>query len=197
MKKALLITISATLVLITFSKFSLSSELSEKRIKELEIIQGKALTVENGCIYCHSPKIQSENDLLPDPERLFSGHPEENKLPDIPEGLIGEGKWFGLYTAEFTAWGGPWGVTYASNLTPDKETGIGAWTEENFISILSLGIHSSLTRTIMPPMPWDEISLLSDSQLKAIYRYLQTVKPVRNDVPDSAPFKIDENMVSK
>lgn len=176
---------------------SFADEFSKERIEQLEILQGQALSIENGCMHCHSPKIESEDDFIPDPERLFSGHPGNEKLPDIPEGLIGEGKWFGLYTTGFTAWGGPWGITYAANITPDKETGIGNWTEKNFISVLSLGIHSSLTRKIMPPMPWDEISLLSDRQLKAIFKYLQTVKPVKNKVPEAAPFKIDDNIVSK
>lgn len=176
---------------------SYSEPFSDKKSKALQIERGKSLAIGNGCMHCHSPKVLTHDDLIPDPERLFSGHPSGEKLPDIPEGLIGPGKWFGLYTVGFTAWGGPWGVSYAANLTPDKETGIGTWTEDNFISVIRLGIHSSLTRTLMPPMPWDDIAELGNEDLKAIFKYLKTLKPIKNKVPESNPFKIDENLVLK
>ena len=135
-----------------------------------------------------------DEEYVPDPDRLLSGHPSDNVLPDIPEGLIGEDKWFGLYTTGFTAWAGPWGVSYAANITPDKETGIGKLDTATFLTILRVGIHSSLTRRLMPPMPWDEISRLSDDDLIAIYRYLKTVKPIKNKVPESTPSKIDDDL---
>lgn len=169
--------------------------ISKKKAKKLQIEMGGKLTIEQGCVDCHSPKILVNDILVPDPARLFSGHPSDERLPDLPEGFIGPKKWFGLYTSSFTAWGGPWGVSYAANLTPDKKTGIGAWTEENFISIIKLGIHSSLTRKIIPPMPWDEIGELSDEDLKAIFQFLKTVKPIKNKVPKSTQFKIHENLI--
>lgn len=162
----------------------------------LKIERGQILSVEHGCVFCHSPKVVKGDDLIPDPDRLFSGHPSDNKLPDIPEGILGTDRWFGLYTTEFTAWGGPWGISYASNLTPDKTTGIGNWSEDDFITVLRVGIHSSFMRKLMPPMPWNEMYQLSDDDLGAIFKYLRTVKPVENKVPDSKPLIPDENLAS-
>lgn len=177
--------------------FSYAGTEKQKHEKAMQIEKGEILTVEHGCVFCHSPKITKENDLIPDPERLFSGHPSDKKLPDIPKNIIGEDKWFGLYTTGFTAWGGPWGVSYAANLTPDKETGIGDWTEKDFINVIRLGIHSSFKRRLMPPMPWDEMYTLTDDDLGAIFQYLRTVKAVKNDVPDSVPMSFEEDLASK
>lgn len=64
------------------------------------------------------------------------------------------------------------------NLTPDKETGhLAAWTEETFVRRFRMGKvikHSE--------MPWGPFSRMSDNNLKAIYRYLQTVKPIKNKI---------------
>lgn len=65
------------------------------------------------------------------------------------------------------------------NITPDKETGrIAAWKQEDFIKRFRTG------RVIQgSPMPWGPFSRMSDMELKAIYKYLQTIKPVDNAVP--------------
>lgn len=194
LNKAIKISVVIFLVFSVLTYVTNSEPFSQKKTKELELQRGKTLTIVNGCVYCHSPKIVTEVDLIPDPERLFSGHPQDEVLPEVTEDLVGENKWFGLYTTGFTAWGGPWGVTYAANLTPDKETGIGTWSEENFISIISLGIHSSLNRKLMPPMPWDEFAQLSEDDLKAIFKYLKTLKPIKNKVPESVPLVTHENL---
>ena len=49
---------------------------------------------------------------------------------------------------------GPFGTVYSSNITPDQETGIGAWSEANFIQALRTGKHLGGGRDILPPMPW-------------------------------------------
>ena len=53
-----------------------------------------------------------------------------------------------------TAWAGPWGVSFTANLTPDKETGLGDWTEEMFIKTMRTGLHQGKGRPILPPMPY-------------------------------------------
>jgi len=165
--------------------------------KEIKTKFGKLLTEEFGCVYCHTPKIVINNEVLIDENRMFSGHQQDNILPEFPPELVAPGKWKGLYTADMTAWGGPWGISYAANLTPDKKTGIGNLSEENFISILGLGIHSTLSRKIMPPMPWNEISRLNKQELGAIYLYLKTIKPIKNKVPESVPLYNHEQPVNK
>ena len=86
-----------------------------------------------------------------------------------------------------TAFVGPWGVTYAANLTPDRETGIGAWREKDFVQAMRTGKHVGVARPILPPMPWQAISTLSDRDLRAIYAYLMAQPAVKNKVPDYIP----------
>ena len=82
-----------------------------------------------------------------------------------------------------TAWAGPWGITYAANLTPDANTGLGIWTEDMFVKALRTGRHMAAGRKILPPMPWQNLAALDDDDLKAIYGYLRTIPPVSNQVP--------------
>ncbi|MFO1371440.1 MAG: cytochrome c [Candidatus Competibacteraceae bacterium] len=114
----------------------------------------------------------------------MSGHPEDLKLSPPPKADC-SWVWFGAATN--TAFAGPWGISYAINLTPDQETGLGSWTEDNFVQALKTGKHGGVSRPIMPPMPWQALSHLTDEDLQAIYRYLHTLPPVRNRVPDYQP----------
>jgi hypothetical protein len=152
-----------------------------------QIKRGEYLVNLGGCNDCHSPKIFTPEGPMPDPDRLLSGHPSKEKLPDIPKSLIGPDKWGGLVTNDLTAWVGPWGVTFASNLTADDQTGIGLWTEELFIRTIRTGKHLGAGRDILPPMPWYSLSKLSDDDLKAIFAYLRTIKPIKNMVPPPIP----------
>ena len=75
------------------------------------------------------------------------------------------------------------------NLAPDPLTGLrsGVWTEELFIKALRSGKHMGTSRAILPPMPWMFYGQLSDEELKAIWAYLGTIRPIRNHVPDPIP----------
>ena len=79
---------------------------------------------------------------------------------------------------------GPWGVSYAPNLTPDETTGLGIWTEEMFLQALRTGRHMGTSRPILPPMPWQVYGQMPEQDLKAIYAYLRSLPPVRNRVPE-------------
>jgi cytochrome c553 len=68
------------------------------------------------------------------------------------------------------------------NLTPDTDTGIGNWSEEDFLRSLRTGVNPS-GRNLNPFMPWRQIQRMSDDDLRAIYRYLRTLPPIRNNVP--------------
>lgn len=72
-----------------------------------------------------------------------------------------------------------------SNLTPDAETGIGRWTEEDFVRALRTGVNPGGDR-IHPFMPWRELGRMRDDDLRAIYRYLRTLPPIRNPIPEKA-----------
>ncbi len=70
--------------------------------------------------------------------RMLSGHPQDFKLPPAPKP---QGPWIVSAAATNTAWSGPWGVSFTANLTPDKETGLGKWTQRNFSETIRTGRH--------------------------------------------------------
>jgi hypothetical protein len=98
-----------------------------------------------------------------------------------------EGMWMGSMTGTFTAWAGPWGISYTANLTPDP-SGLSAWDEAMFIKAIREGKHMGANaRDILPPMPWLVYKNWTDDDIKAVFAYLKTITPVRNHVPDPTP----------
>lgn len=75
-------------------------------------------------------------------------------------------------------------TAYASNITPDPETGIGKWTDAQLAKAIREGIRPDGS-VIGPPMPMGFYRGLSDDDLKAIVAYLRAQPPVRNAVPKS------------
>lgn len=146
--------------------------------------RGEELVLQWGCNTCHSPKLFTPHGQLADPDKLLSGHPEDSAHPTIPYELIGTDKWGGFFTPDLTSWAGPWGVSFAANLTPDKNTGIGKWTEEVFLLTMKAGRRNGTGRKILPPMPVHELNQLSDDDLKSIFAYLMSLKPIENKVPE-------------
>ena len=70
-------------------------------------------------------------------------------------------------------------------LTPDKETGLGNWTEEMFLGVFHKGTHMGVEgRPVLPPMPWQEYRNMTDDDLKAVWAFLRSIKPIKNTVPD-------------
>ena len=125
--------------------------------------------------------------MAPDPARLLSGHPQDEVIPKIPDDRDG---WV-LFSMGLTASLGPWGVSYAANLTPD-DTGLGDWSFEQFKTAITKGKYKGLegSRSLLPPMPWQQFRNFSDQDLEAIFTYLQSLKPVKNLVP--APVSPDQ-----
>ncbi|MEI6408789.1 MAG: c-type cytochrome [Bacteroidota bacterium] len=149
------------------------------------IKRGQYMVIAGGCNDCHSPKIMTPAGPEPDPQRLLSGHPAGDALPPITDKHItAPGQWV-LFSPGLTAAVGPWGTTFASNLTPD-DTGIGAWTESQFLKAIREGKSKGLdgTRPLLPPMPWMNIAKMTDEDLKAIFAYLKSLPPVKNAVPN-------------
>ncbi|MGD1146524.1 MAG: diheme cytochrome c-553 [Thermoanaerobaculaceae bacterium] len=147
--------------------------------------RGRYLVTVGGCNDCHTPWKLGEKGPEPDMSRMLSGHPETMKFPPPP--ALPPGPWGAVAALTMTAWAGPWGISYTSNLTPDPETGLGALSEENFIKAMRTGKHLGGGREILPPMPWDWIGKMTDEDLSAIYAYLRTIPPIKNHVPDPLP----------
>jgi hypothetical protein len=146
--------------------------------------RGQYLVTITGCNDCHTPFKMSANGPEPDMSRQLSGHPAALKMPP-PPALGKEWVWGG--SATNTAFVGPWGVSYAANLTPDDKTGLGTWNEEMFIRALRLGKHLGNSRPIQPPMPWPWYGKMTDEDLKAMFAYLRSIPPISNDVPPWTP----------
>lgn len=153
-------------------------------MKKGQIRRGEYLVNAIGCGDCHSPKLHG---MAPDPSLLLSGHPAAQALPPRPKGILGLGKWGAVASNDFTAWAGPWGVSFASNLTPDKDSGLGSWTAEMFVKTIRTGKHLGVGRDLLPPMPWPDFAGMTDADLEAIFAYLQSLKPIRNHVPAPLP----------
>jgi len=117
---------------------------------------------------------------------LLSGHPALMPPPDVNRKEM-EMKGFSV-TSTLTAWVGPWGISYAGNLTSDA-TGIGNWTESSFIIALRQGKYKGIEsgRSLLPPMPWAMYKNMSDDELKAIFAFLKSTKPIKNVVPQAQP----------
>jgi len=158
-------------------------EADAKKMKAL-IEKGRYLVTLGGCNHCHSPKVMTPMGPVPDTTRLLSGHSAKAPLPDVPKDLIAPDKWGAVTNNDLTEWAGPWGVSFARNLTPDLATGIGSWTVDIFIKAMRTGKDMGKGRNILPPMPWSDIGESTDSDLKAIFAYLKSLKPINNAVPN-------------
>ena len=150
-----------------------------------EQARGQYLMSTSACMDCHTPWKLGDKGPEPDTTRLYSGHPEQLKMPPAP--TLPEGPWVMTAGATNTAWAGPWGVSFTANLTPDIETGLGRWSEADFIRTIRTGRHMGRGREVLPPMPIAVYNHFTDRDLKAIYAYLRTIPPIRNKVPDPVP----------
>ncbi len=108
------------------------------------------------CGECHTPRHGLES--TPDRARLFAGDAHPTK--DFPAN--------------------------PSNLTPDSATGIGRWTEAEFIQTIRTGVNPQ-GDSLNPFMPWHQNRRMTDEDLRAIYRYLRTIRPIDNVVPRRPP----------
>jgi mono/diheme cytochrome c family protein len=86
----------------------------------------------------------------------------------------------------------PFGVIHATNITPDNETGIGLWSEEAFIRAMRHGVDRR-GRMLYPAFPFDHYTKTTDADLKALYAYFMSRKPVREEARPNTlgfPFNI-------
>lgn len=172
----------ALIVMIACSNESHNVQVSKELSQEELIKRGKYLVDAIGCADCHSPKSFGPKGPYENPELALSGHHSNMDLPKLDETQLES--WV-LFNFHNTAVVGPWGVSFAANLTSD-ESGIGNWSEEQFRKAMKEGKYKGLdgTRHLLPPMPWQNYSKLSDEDIKAIFNYLKSTKPVRNVVPN-------------
>jgi len=142
--------------------------------------RGRYLVTVCACNDCHTPWHMGAQGPEPDMSKMLSGQPA-NALPPptkLPAG------WMMQIGMTGTSFVGPWGTSYAANLTPD-ETGLAAVNEDMFIRAMRGGKHYGSGRPILPPMPWNWIGKMTDDDLRAVWQYLKTIPPVENAVPEA------------
>jgi cytochrome c oxidase cbb3-type subunit 2 len=127
----------------------------ESGAKQNPVARGKYLVTTIGCAYCHSP-VREDGSMIE--ELRFAG-----------------GQRWDLY---------PFDNVVSYNLTSDKETGLGNWTDEQIKTFLTKGIRRNGTRMLPYPMPWPAFASLKGDDLDAIVAYLRTIPPVYNKIPD-------------
>jgi mono/diheme cytochrome c family protein len=157
-------------------------EPTPEQAKAAQVERGRMLISGGGCHDCHTPKKFDGGAPAPDLSRALSGHPESAGVPQ-PYKQGAEKVWTTHTNDHLTAWSGAWGVSFAANLTPDQNTGLGIWTEQMFVDAIKQGKHMGTSRPILPPMPWAEYRHLPDEDLKAMFAYLKTLPPIANRVP--------------
>jgi mono/diheme cytochrome c family protein len=123
------------------------------------IARGKYLFVSIAdCGGCHS---QRDFSRVGGPE-VESGRGRGNVLSDLVKGLPGQ--------------------VVASNITPDPETGIGAWTDGEKIRAIREGVDKD-GRALFPMMPYQSFRRFSDDDVQALVAFLDSLPPVRNPLP--------------
>jgi mono/diheme cytochrome c family protein len=116
--------------------------------------RGKYLVTLGGCHDCHTPGYFLGK---PDMNRYLGGSEVGFEIPGL-------------------------GVFYGPNLTPDKDTGLGNWTDEQIIAAIRTGKRPD-GRELVPVMPWHAFAALTDEDVRAMVAFLRTIKPVANKVP--------------
>jgi mono/diheme cytochrome c family protein len=175
--------IAISLSIIVAALLALTGARQAPRLANAQKVErGKYLVTIAGCNDCHTPLKMGPKGPEPDMTRMLSGHPSQLVMPQAPSH---KGPWMWTGAATNTAFAGPWGISYARNLTPDQVSGLGIWTEEMFIKTARTGRHMGVSRPILPPMPWQNLNAMTDDDLEAVFAYLRTIKPIRNEVPDA------------
>jgi len=190
--------VSAAFTLILLLQISCTQQVENKPLTQEEMVAlGKYIVTTSGCEDCHTPKTFTENGPMFDTTRNLAGFTQGEALPALDPEMIGPDKWIATQK-HLTAWVGPWGISFAANLTPDNATGLGAVTEAMFIKTLREGKQKGVGRPLLPPMPWQVYGMKTDQDLKAIYAYLKSIKPIRNEVPQPVtPDKMAEVLGKK
>lgn len=156
--------------------------------------RGQYLVDLGGCNDCHSPKEESPKGPQIIEDLRLSGYPATRTIMQGDPEILKQG-WI-LFVPDLTSASGPWGVSFAANLTSDQ-TGIGEWPVENFVRALKEGKFKGVegSRTLLPPMPWQNFANINEDDIRAIFAFLKSTKPVSNIVPAAIIIDQTDNQV--
>jgi len=178
------------LTLITVCAVAIAMSCNEKKTEATVVAEisndslikrGEYLITIMGCHDCHTPKKMTDRGPALDESLLLSGHPAQFPMAKFDTATARN---YVLMNPMVTSFIGPWGASFAANLTSDP-SGIGNWTEDQFKKALKEGKLKGMegTRPILPPMPWQNFANVQDAEIKAMFAYLKSTKPVNNIVP--------------
>jgi mono/diheme cytochrome c family protein len=136
---------------------------------------GKYIATIAGCTDCHTP-------LKPEYQDLTRLSLDQLKILAFDGGAATD-------EARFLAGGrafdlGPAGILLTRNLTPDQQTGLGSWTDEQIKLAIKSGVEKE-GRVLFPVMPYHVYNGMADADLDAVVAYLRSVDPISNQVPAS------------
>ena len=144
---------------------------------QTDVLQhGKYMAAIAGCVDCHTPfreEFQNPATMTLDQLKLFSFN--LGATQDLENKLLAGGRPFDL---------GPAGVLLTRNLTPDQETGLGSWSDEQIKLAIKTGINNE-GKLLFPVMPYHVYNTMADADLDAIVAYLRSIKAVSNPIPKS------------
>jgi hypothetical protein len=132
--------------------------------------RGKYLVTIMGCGDCHSPH-DNQGQIIAGKE--LTGYWKGAPVPEWNPDMLKNKNTLWAVGTDFTAFAGPWGISKAKNLTPDKETGIGNLSEQEFVDVFKKG-------NLLPPMRLNWYGKMDEDDLRAIYAYLHNLPPVNN-----------------
>lgn len=168
MRKTLLVVTIISIVAIFYfeacnsdDKKATTSTASKEDSLKAAVTRGEYLALHvTPCMDCHSKRdfTKYAGPIIPGTEGM-GGEVFDQKLAGIP------------------------GVVYAKNITPDPETGIGTWTDDDIIKAMTQGINKK-GDTLFPLMPYAHFNHMAKEDLLDIIAYLHTLKPIKNKVPD-------------
>ena len=137
------------------------------------ITQGKYIATIAGCTSCHTPlKAEYQNPQTLTLEQIQTLAFNETQATDQTR-LMAGGRAFDL---------GPAGMVFTRNITPDVETGLGAWNDDQIKVAIKTGIDNE-GKLLFPVMPYHVYGGMADSDLEAVVAYLHSVGAVQNQVP--------------
>ena len=169
MKKNLLtIAIVAIGTVTLLSSFIDPKPIKKATLKENPLIKrGEYLVMTLGCNDCHSSKKMGPRGPEIITETALAGFPSTEGIPGIDKTVLQ--KWV-LFNGSNTMAVGPWGASFAANITADP-TGIGGWSYQQFKIALTQGYSKGIktNRMLLPPMPWTNYVNMNEADLKSIF----------------------------
>lgn len=138
------------------------------------VARGKYIATIAGCTSCHTPlKAEYQNPQSLTLEQIQTIALNEVEAHDT-EKLLAGGRLFDL---------GPAGMVFTKNITPDEETGVGSWSEDQLKLAIKTGVDNK-GKLLFPVMPYHVYNGMADADVEAVIAYLHSVKAVNNQVPE-------------